>query len=855
MKLSCRWCRRALARVTAAETGIPPSSWTVAHVARCAGCRAEWERLRRLAASLQEALPVPAAGDAFSEAIWSRIDRAPAPRRIRRPALAVVPIGAVASLAAVLVAVSPKSKVVSGQWSVVSPNTAARRGGTEMRPPGDEPHSQALGVKPWALRTYLRAVNTASGPRGSGLTPYAQRLTPTPLPHPHTSPNERQSDSHYLDGRDPDLLARWTRGDEHDREKLAALLAQLPPPADDFVQLPVPSVADTRGGGVTAAVREYERQAKVIDARLFRKVTVELKGAALSELCRELKAQTGVELRAARGVEDEKVTVFVKEQPARDVMRAVARLFGDLWARSGEEGSYRYELVQDLKSQLVEEELRNADLHAALIGLDQEMGIFRPFLDMSWDELHDYWRKHEGEQRRLFRGLFNGGWAGMQLYHRLSPEERGALVAGQELVFRPDAPQPERRLSPEWNRQILQSWDTNITQNGQGVPLIDVPGVRVSQVRLKLDRAELGEVALNVGISAEWPENGWKSRTFIDYKVATGKSPSVATPDNAAANAALRGQPRFQKEVALKPVASCPELKLATEGEEPVRPHVTTADVWETIHRETGLPIVADYFTRLYPQAKSVVPKATLFDALCKEGDLLGVRWKLEGELLLCRSTSFFWDKLKEVPNRLLLRWQASRREHGGLPLADLLEMATLSDQQLGSAKVAEAIQHCWSLPEWRFVGGGPLEQWGLRPHAQFMAQLTEAQRQRVLEPNGLPASALTPAQQRALFQLFEAGRVARERQDGTDSYFDPRLLPGSSFRASYVPAGWYLWEPPQSTPQRPWPRPLATIAARTAEAALAAARQGYPAAQPSEVTFKKEGWFSGGIAFTFPAQ
>src|SRR5713226_5327772 len=101
------------------------------------------------------------------------------------------------------------------------------------------------------------------------------------------------------------------------------------------------------------------------DPRLLGKVTLQEKGVGLSDFCAELQAQTGVELSASRAVADEKVTVFVKERAAREVMREVARLLGFFWLRSGREGKYRYELDQDLRSQLAEEELRNRDLDAA----------------------------------------------------------------------------------------------------------------------------------------------------------------------------------------------------------------------------------------------------------------------------------------------------------------------------------------------------------------------------------------------------------------------------------------------------------------------------------------------------------
>src|SRR5205814_53346 len=117
-------------------------------------------------------------------------------------------------------------------------------------------------------------------------------------------------------------------------------------------------------------------------------VTLQLKGASLEEVCQELERKTGVRMTAARGVADEKATIFVKDRRARDVLREIARLFGYQWRRSGEEGAYRYQLAQDLRSQLAEEDLRNQDLHAAALALDQAMQENEALAGLSPEELN-----------------------------------------------------------------------------------------------------------------------------------------------------------------------------------------------------------------------------------------------------------------------------------------------------------------------------------------------------------------------------------------------------------------------------------------------------------------------------------
>jgi hypothetical protein len=114
-----------------------------------------------------------------------------------------------------------------------------------------------------------------------------------------------------------------------------------------------------------AAALAAGNEAEIIDERLTRKVTLAVKATALANLCEQLCRETGIQIVAGPSVADEKVTVFCEKLPLREVMRQLSRPFGYTWVRSGTPGQYRYELVQDLRSQLLEEELRNRDRSAA----------------------------------------------------------------------------------------------------------------------------------------------------------------------------------------------------------------------------------------------------------------------------------------------------------------------------------------------------------------------------------------------------------------------------------------------------------------------------------------------------------
>jgi hypothetical protein len=600
---------------------------------------------------------------------------------------------------------------------------------------------------------------------------------------------------------------------------------------DDFVAIPFPQVAAKDRRVVAEAITAYRREAAVVDARLARQVSLQSKGISLEDLCAALQTQIGVRLRAARGVRDEKATVLVKDQPARDVMRAVSRLFGFKWERSGEEGDYRYLLNQDLRAQLAEEELRNRDVNEALVAMDNEM---KSLGEGSLDELKARWEQATGAERdRLHSLTLGGGWGAAQLYQALSPAERAALKSGQELQFLANSDQPDRRLPEEVWQSLLRSWGLAGVDERDGRPSFNTagPGVGggpgstpvaqylgiIPSVKLKMDRSELGvfslEAEVRMILPRKLPDGSLGPSMGHTSRLAVVRSPSVARPDNAKTNHALRGQPLFQRQVSFKPEPSCPkQVQAEVRGrgkdghEEPTRrvdhadilesPHVTSADVWEAVHLKTGLPVVADYYTRLHSVAAIMVARAPLFDALCRVGDALGVQWRQDGGFLLCRSTSFFWDKLKEVPNRYLVEWQQERTRRGGLPLEAVLQMASLSDQQLDSAVVGQGISHCWDLPEWGIVGNAPKPLEGtdtaasgtpeeLRAYARFLAGLPPGTRNLALRPDGLPFDALNAAQQQEFAQIYVA------RGGG-----NPQMLPGLRIHADYVPAGSYAWYP-----------------------------------------------------------
>jgi RNA polymerase sigma-70 factor, ECF subfamily len=635
-----------------------------------------------------------------------------------------------------------------------------------------------------------------------------------------------------------------------------------------------------------------EREKEVVDSRLTQKVTCAFKGTALSDLCEKLKTDTGVHLTAGPSVADEKVTLFCEKLPLREVMRQLSRPLGYTWLRSkssdgrrqtgggspkSEEATdrppttdyrlpspvYRYELVQDLRSQLLEEELRNRDRNEALSALDREIQQFRPYLDLSPDQALEKARSAPPTEKKLLERLSGLGWGVAQLYFRLSPAQVNSLLAGQELEFRQEPGNGELPLPPEMAAGVLSSLrDRRVLVSGDGVswghpdqlhnglPPSQVAGAQ-PLVHLRIVPSELGQYTLEgySGLTLEHPSCVLLTRDDARAlgPLATGISPSAQQPNNAAANARSSNDPALQRRVSVTPDAAgaldagpAQARREEITGLSPtgVRPlagsprlapgvskKVTAAEVLEALHRASGMPIVADYYTRLFPVSTVSCESLRLYEALNLLGDAVRLRWRKEGDWLQFRSASFFQDRLKEVPNRLLNRWAAARRQRGYLELDELLEIAALPDAELDASAMAEGAKERYGLEEWDLARNPKL-----RPHWRFLAALTPAQRQEAATPSGLAFIRLTLPQQQEFLRLALG-------TGGNSFAIGMQELAAATLKIDYSAPGWYQW-PATGTPDTGLPGSIQrpSVRERTRAAAYAAARKLDPAVAEADV-------------------
>jgi RNA polymerase sigma-70 factor, ECF subfamily len=612
---------------------------------------------------------------------------------------------------------------------------------------------------------------------------------------------------------------------------------------------------------------------EVIDGRLTQKVTLAFKATALSDLCDHLRSEMGVHMVAGPSVADEKVTLFCKQMPLRDVMRQLSRPFGYTWIRSTRNGQYCYELMQDLRSQLLEEELRNRDRNTALLALEREMERYRPYLDLSPDEALARSKTALPVEKPLLERLSAPAWGPVQLYFRLTPQQLASLRAGETLIFSdPLAPgEPARPehiagspLPKELARGVLQSLrglrlvkdsegrfgSTKDPDDPRAIPLTAVPEVR-AVVHLFMYESEPGQYALAGLPGAFIRPHGAQQYTWCAQQgsgvFAWGRSPSIAAGVGRTAKARWAREPGVSHRVILHPEPSYrPDPSPASEGRpaqqvdgllpEAAKLKATTADVLEALHRATGRPVIGDFYTRLYTPETVSVRDLTLLDALTQIAEAMRLRWNLDDDWLQFRSESYYDDRLKEVPNRLLSRWSEARRQRGMLTLDEVIEIAQLSEAQLDGDAMAEGAEQLWGLKEWRLLRVGRF-----RPHVRFLAGFTPEQRQEAMSERGLPFTRMPLTQQQKFIEF------AFEHADEHPRSLEE--LSNALVRVDYSQPGWFQWK--RGPDASRWVVPLEPdfygrramlppVRERTREAALEAARRNFPAVTEGMLTMAR---------------
>ena len=324
--------------------------------------------------------------------------------------------------------------------------------------------------------------------------------------------------------------------------------------ADSFVEVPLPKLASSDKAADSAALRAYQDEKAISDSRLQKRVTLARKAVSFGDLLDAIAKETGVNISATRSVADDKLTVFCKDKPLRELMRLITQHFGFTWERTGSEPEFVYRLKQPLRNQFLEEELRNKDKNEALLALDKEMESLKKYFEMSPEQAREAAEHAEGKEKEKLDLLGGIGWGPARLYFGLEGDDQAALQAGKSLFYGPKG----REIPKELADNTLNSLTGHAFIEGDGISISSdrkrakddkITGKSPAEagatpaMMLGLQHDELGQVSLmaHTGFSRG------ESSAMSGVPLATGVSPSASSPKNAEANAAKKGKPDYQK--------------------------------------------------------------------------------------------------------------------------------------------------------------------------------------------------------------------------------------------------------------------------------------------------------------------
>lgn len=124
------------------------------------------------------------------------------------------------------------------------------------------------------------------------------------------------------------------------------------------------------------------------DLRLSRLVTCNAIGTDLGRVAKLITAETGVRIRVAKDISDEKLDIFVEDYPLAKLQKNVAALFGYRWSFSpGTEANPVYLLWRDTNTRARQERLRSIKAKYVEKRLHDDVDNIKRLLDMKADDV------------------------------------------------------------------------------------------------------------------------------------------------------------------------------------------------------------------------------------------------------------------------------------------------------------------------------------------------------------------------------------------------------------------------------------------------------------------------------------
>jgi hypothetical protein len=533
-----------------------------------------------------------------------------------------------------------------------------------------------------------------------------------------------------------------------------------------------------------------------------------MKAGDLKELTGLMTQKTGAKIEVNPLQADWKLSVFINQVPARDLMRQIVRLFDLECRRTGEEGKYEYQFTQSLKQRLDEEERIRRDRDEILLDIDGEMGSYSQYLDANPATFSDLaseakanaetagsveWRRKFQERQRMFEILSHPlGLDALKVFSSLTPDQMVALRNDGRVEI------PYDGSGGIMTRQMVLDVQKSFSSDSSdfhGYKAADLPFDKIdasAYVSMDNSRPDQSELTVTFGFGNK--DGGF--HPGFPVALTTGEPKALQSDAILGRKVQLTDPKLADRKVSFDPKADHPlevkedtpewqrlmslsftfrnNLNNVSSEPNPGQPSewIDSADALEEIHRKTGLNIVSDYYLRVYPR-QWFVQDGKLPDALNNDASVLKSEWTADGDFLRLRRMNYYAERALDAPNRLLRRWSADRQRDGYLNLDDMAEIAQLPKSVLWDDDFQRAVLLKWGLMELQAVQYG-------QSYLNFYASLSPDQKLQIQSDAGLSLASLSSAQSNLLNPSANAGGDQAN---------------GRIFMRLRQP-GWYIWRP-----------------------------------------------------------
>ena len=520
------------------------------------------------------------------------------------------------------------------------------------------------------------------------------------------------------------------------------------------------------------------------DARLDKPVTLSVKGEALADIMPIIEKQTGVRLRVAHDIADQKATVFVDDKPLKEVMAGLQTVFQYTWSYTDFKGERSYTLSMPGRLRREQEGWRKKAVDKAWQEFETEVKRLADIPVKSVEELDKMLKEAESTERNGFVQSEVGEYgterrkrAAARLYRTFSPELKKALRDGMTICYDLDSPEPEWKIPPgiedEWRQNLVlfrgfgiaavgQKWESRREYGTLSVEMT----APASPEKFSVEAYErLGPCASYTG------GNIFALYEKLLVQLAPPPKKSLPREDD---DPILDGKVSYTSKELDEEAALPKPLETWRQGI-----YINRSDLLALLHKKLGLQIISDHYSHWYAWgAAEKRPVRSILESLerfpgAPQGEIASARkhpedpynirlaerypsadWGWDGKLLCMRAANPAKMDSMEIPNRMLRRWQEASKA-GSLGLTEAAEIHTLTEEQLGQLK--DNVQRLGI--EWARHAFGAVD-----PALRLYGLLSPSQRQFMLD-GGLSTQGFNAEQRSALLDLVSS--TINDRLDG----------------------------------------------------------------------------------------